>query len=77
MLLDHLIFTALGNFTGALSAANFSDSGAPTNTNHFFIYNSATGDLSYDADGTGTTAAVQFASVTNNLVLTSADFTVI
>lgn len=40
------------------------------------IYNQATGALSYDPDGTGAAAAVQFANVTAGMVLGYADFIV-
>ena len=38
------------------------------------IYNNKTGDLSYDADGTGSTAAVKFAVMENKATITAADF---
>jgi Ca2+-binding RTX toxin-like protein len=41
------------------------------------IYNDKTGVLSYDADGTGSTAAVKFAVIENFAKLTAADFLVI
>lgn len=40
------------------------------------IYNQVTGVLSYDPDGTGAAAAVQFASVTAGMVIGYADFIV-
>ena len=41
------------------------------------IYNSATGDISYDSDGTGANAAILFAKVTPLTALTNADFFVV
>ena len=38
------------------------------------IYDATTGALSYDADGVGGAAAVQFATLGTNLNLTSTDF---
>jgi Ca2+-binding RTX toxin-like protein len=40
------------------------------------IYNKSTGALSYDADGTGSKAAVQFAQLDKNLKMTYKDFIV-
>ncbi|MGO4527312.1 calcium-binding protein [Microvirga sp. 2MCAF35] len=41
------------------------------------VYNAATGDLSYDADGVGGVAQVKFAHLAAGLVLTSANFVLI
>ena len=38
------------------------------------IYDTTTGDLYFDADGTGATAAVKFATLTNLAALTFGDF---
>jgi Ca2+-binding RTX toxin-like protein len=35
-----------------------------------FIFNKSTGSLSFDIDGSGSTAAIQIASLTTNLNLT-------
>ena len=59
--LDHGIFTTLA--TGTLSAAAFTTGAWATSAAQRILYNSATGDLSYDADGWGSQAAVKFAHV--------------
>ena len=41
------------------------------------VYNSATGALFYDADGTGAAAAVRFAILDPGLHLTRADFAIV
>jgi Ca2+-binding RTX toxin-like protein len=75
--LDSSIFTALG--AGALTAAEFKDNFlAPRDADDRIIYNSNTGSLFYDADGTGTDfAAIKFAVLTPGLSLSAADFVVI
>ena len=73
--LDDLIFTALS--LGALGAGAFAIGAAASSAAHRVIYNSANGNLLYDADGTGAGAAVVFANVGGGLALTSADFLVV
>jgi hypothetical protein len=70
--LDDAIFLALA--TGTLAAAAFHTGASAADTSDRIIYNSATGAVLYDADGTGATIAQQFATVTAGLVLTNADF---
>lgn len=76
--LENAIFTALGA-TGVLSATAFSAnaSGVAQDANDRIIYNTTTGGLFYDADGTGAAAAVQFAAMAAGLAVTNADFVVI
>ena len=45
-----------------------------TTTNHRFIYNSGSGDLFYDSDGSGSSARVLLAELDSGLALTNADF---
>ncbi|MBL8336692.1 MAG: S8 family serine peptidase, partial [Rhodoferax sp.] len=70
-------FTALA-MPGALVAGVLrSAAGATTagNANDRLIYNSSTGALYYDADGSGALPAVQFAILGTGLALSVADFT--
>jgi len=76
--LEKAVFTALTG-TGPL-AAGMLRAGAgvasAADADDFLLYNSSTGALFYDADGTGPTPAVQFAMVGAGLALTAADFLV-
>ncbi|EJN02464.1 calcium-binding protein [Phyllobacterium sp. YR531] len=74
--LENAIFTALGA-TGALVAAAFHVGTSAADATDRIIYNSSTGALYYDADGSGSGTAVQLASLTKGLALTNADFLVI
>ena len=73
---DH-VFAGLG--LGALGEAAFvaNATGEATTAEQRLIYNSATGDLSFDADGSGAGAAVRFAVLGTGLALTHEDFFVI
>lgn len=75
--LSQAIFTAL-SATGTLAAEYFrsSTTGAAADGNDYFLYNTTTGALLYDADGNGQGTAVQFATLTTKPTLTAADFTV-
>ena len=81
--LDNAIFARLGR--GSLSSprkigsTNLEDGpGAKANdSNDFIIYDSTTGNLSYDADGSGAGAAVVFAHLQPDLNLAAANFYVI
>jgi Ca2+-binding RTX toxin-like protein len=76
--LENAIFTAL-TATGALGATKLrSGAGisAAADSDDYLIYNTSTGALYYDADGNGGGAAVQFAVLTGNPLLTAGDFVV-
>jgi Ca2+-binding RTX toxin-like protein len=75
--LDNSIFTALTS-TGALAANEFLiiGNGAVADSNDYIQYNSVSGGLFYDADGSGAGAAVQVAVLGTGLAMTSADFMV-
>ena len=74
--LDDAVFTGIGG-TGALNANAFVTGSQAADASDRIIYNSATGALLFDADGTGGIAAVQFATLTTGLNLTASDFAVI
>ena len=75
--LDNVVFTGLAN--GALAASAFAAnlSGVATDALDRIIYETDTGDLFFDVDGTGAAARVRFAQITAGLPLTAADFLVI
>ena len=72
--LENAVFTKLAT-TGTLSATNFrSGVGAHAlDSNDYVIYDSGTGKLYYDADGSGAGAAVQIALLTGTPAITSGD----
>ncbi|MDQ4087138.1 MAG: hypothetical protein M3177_03865 [Pseudomonadota bacterium] len=70
------VFTELG-IAGPLAQDAFHTIGVGTaDAEDRIIYDRTTGALFYDPDGTGSAAAVQFASVTPGLVLSNTDFIV-
>src|SRR5436190_5866993 len=73
--LDDAVFTGLT--PGALPATAFVAGTAGGDADDRIIYNSATGQILFDADGTGAGAAVLFATVQAGTVLAASDFTVI
>jgi len=73
---DNAVFAQLGA-NGALAAAAFRLGAAAADASDRIVYNQATGQLFYDADGSGAGAAVLFATLTGNPALTASDFTVI
>ncbi len=77
--LENAIFASL-SATGALSAGSFKSGAAPVaaDANDYILYNTVTGALYYDADGSGAGAAVKFAVVAGNPdALAASDFQVI
>jgi Ca2+-binding RTX toxin-like protein len=72
MRLDDTIFDALPG--GTLAAAAFRLGTAAADADDRIIYNSATGDVFYDADGTGAAAQIRFAILATTPVVTNADF---
>ncbi|MFT3957300.1 MAG: calcium-binding protein [Piscinibacter sp.] len=74
--LDDAIFGAAGPL-GVLNAAAFHSGAAAADASDRIVYNSAKGQLYYDADGNGTGAAILFATVGTGLALTAADFVIV
>jgi Ca2+-binding RTX toxin-like protein len=78
--LSRAVFTALGNLTpgSTLANANFVRGAAAVQIDDFVIYNRATGQVFYDADGSNAAISqVLFATVTANANLNRTDFVVI
>jgi Ca2+-binding RTX toxin-like protein len=75
--LENAVFTKLAA-TGTLASANFKVLGSSAlDANDYIQYDKASGNLYYDADGSGAGAAVRIAVVGVHLALTSGDFTVV
>jgi Ca2+-binding RTX toxin-like protein len=80
--LDNGIFTKLGTRGSVtkpahLKKAFFTIGDKAKDANDYIIYDKATGSLSYDADGSGSRTAIEFAKLKPNLALTSKDIFVI
>jgi len=76
--IDNAIFTTVTG-TGALSAAQFvkNNTGLAGDSNDRIIYESDTGKIFFDSNGSASGGSVHFATVGTNLSLTSADFFVV
>jgi Ca2+-binding RTX toxin-like protein len=80
---EKIVISALGFGGGlvatAINASQFlsvTTGSAATNTTQRVIYNSTTGGLYFDADGSGTGAALQFATLATKPTLMATDFVV-
>ena len=69
-------FPALST-AGTLPAAAFGQGAVATTAADRILYDSATGILRYDPDGTGPTASVRFGTLLNGAAVTNADFEVV
>lgn len=74
--LDNAVYTALGP-TGTLGAAAFRTGTAAADASDRVVYDAASGQLFYDADGSGAGAAVLFATVTAHTAVTAGDFLIV
>jgi Ca2+-binding RTX toxin-like protein len=75
IVLDRTIFAGIA--TGNLAAAGFFAGAAAHDASDRIIYNSANGNIYYDADGNGGGAQVLFAHVVPGTALTYADFLIV
>jgi Ca2+-binding RTX toxin-like protein len=73
--LDNAGFTALS--TGTLAAGAFHTGATAADEFDRIIYDSSTGALYYDSDGTGVASQFQIAKLNTGLTITNQDFVVI
>ncbi|MDP8102023.1 matrixin family metalloprotease [Phocoenobacter atlanticus] len=75
--LDDVIFIELDD--GILSNSRFvaNDSGEAKDTDDHIVYNTSTGELSYDADGSGSDSAQVFAILDNHVSLLASDIVIV
>jgi len=74
ILLSKKFFKVPSDLKGYIRSAAFWTGSSGHDSNDRIIYDKATGAVYYDADGTGSKAAVQFAQLDANLGLTYKDF---
>ncbi|HTV67044.1 MAG TPA: CAP domain-containing protein [Rhizobiaceae bacterium] len=74
--LENAIFAKLGA-AGALNPAFFRVGARALDANDYIVYHRGSGALFYDADGNRAGAAIQFATLTTEPLITAADFRVI
>jgi Ca2+-binding RTX toxin-like protein len=72
--LDQTIFSSSLTPGNSVAGSQFVIGSAALDAGDRIIYNNATGAVLYDSDGTGATAAVQFAQLSAGLPLTNFDF---
>jgi Ca2+-binding RTX toxin-like protein len=79
ILLDDAVFVGIGAAGASLAVSAFtSGPGAvATSLNHRIIYNTTSGALFYDADGSGAGSAVQFATLSGAPALNNTEFLII
>ncbi|MBW4682575.1 MAG: calcium-binding protein, partial [Microcoleus vaginatus WJT46-NPBG5] len=71
------LITTSGTTPGDLHSSQFVIGAAPASSSERIIYNSSTGAVYFDEDGTGATAQIQIATLSPYLNLISSDFQVI
>ena len=76
ILLDRTVFTFVGP-DGTLAASAFQTGSSAADADDRIVYDSATGRIFYDADGSGGEAAILFAEVKAGTALTNLDFLVV
>ncbi len=77
ILLSHSVFTQAGGL-GTLAAGAFVDVHTTAETaSSRIIYNSSTGVLKYDSDGTGAAASTQFALLSTHPVISNTNFQIV
>jgi Ca2+-binding RTX toxin-like protein len=74
--LENAIFTSL-SATGTLASDYFSATATAQDANDYIFYDQTTGNLYYDADGTGSTAAVQIANLSSHPSINYSDFFIV
>lgn len=74
--LDNAILTTLGT-TGLLATSAFYIGTGAHDANDRIIYNSTTGALFYDSNGSAVGGSVQFATLSKGLAMTNSDFLII
>lgn len=70
----HLKASIFSKITGPFNAGQLCIGANAADSSDRIVYNPETGTLSYDADGSGTIAAVQFAALSQGLFLTASHF---
>jgi len=75
--IDDAVFSGGGLALGTLAESRFVIAAAALDSNDRVVYNSTTGAVYYDADGTGAGAQVQFATVGTGLAMTNTSFVVV
>jgi Ca2+-binding RTX toxin-like protein len=72
--LSYAVFSQAGSYN--LAGTAFKLGTAAATAAHRIVYNEATGELFYDADGTGAAAQIKFAVIANHAQLSAANFLV-
>ena len=74
--LENAVFTKIVG-TGRMTAAQFHKGTAAHDADDRIVYNSATGALIYDSNGSAAGGAIQFATLAKGLAMTNADFMIV